>query len=115
VRVAASILSNASYWPRTASVESIALFHIQSAELGTKSKKQIKVKGLIIIPKTPLNHPRMSSLRVTESRMLLIRSRVFDTPSSLLARSRKPYAPPRARSVRGQGMWSAKTIRWLIR
>jgi len=37
-----------------------------------------------------LNYPRNVPLRVTELRMLLIRSRVFDTTSGLLAPSRKP-------------------------
>jgi hypothetical protein len=50
-----------------------------------------------IIPKTPAELPKNVPLRVTELRMLLIRSRVFDTASGLPAPSRKPHAPPRAR------------------
>jgi hypothetical protein len=64
------------------------------------------------MPKTPAELPKNVPLRVTELRMLLIRSRVFDTASGLLAPSRKPHAPPRARPIGGQGMWSGRrTIR----
>jgi hypothetical protein len=61
-----------------------------------------------IIPKTPAELPKNVPLRVTELRMLLIRSRAFDTASGLLAPSRKPHAPPRASPIGGQGMWSAQ-------
>ena len=50
-----------------------------------------------IIPKTPAEVPKSSPPRGTKLRMLLIRSRVFDTASGLLAPSWKPQAPPRAR------------------
>ena len=50
-------------------------------------------------PKTPAELPKNVPLRVTELRMLLIRNRIFDTASGLLAPSRKPHAPPRARPI----------------
>ena len=51
------------------------------------------------IPKTPAELPKNVPLRVMELRMLVTRSRVFDIASGLLAPSRKPHAPPRARPI----------------
>lgn len=51
------------------------------------------------IPKTPAELPKNVPLRVMELRMLFTRSRVFDIASGLLAPSRKPHAPPRARPI----------------
>jgi hypothetical protein len=48
-------------------------------------------------PTTPAELPINVPLRVTEFKTLLIRSLVLDTASGLLAPSRTPQAPPRAR------------------
>jgi hypothetical protein len=74
----------------------------QSCRVSAEWRTKRNVMGWIIIPKTPAELPKNVPLRVTELRMLLIRSRVFDTASVLLAPSRKPHAPPRARPVRGR-------------
>ena len=75
---------------------------------GRRNTDVTVMSGSYLRPKTPAELPKDVPLRVTELRMLLIRSRVFDTASCLLAPSRKPHAPPRARPVRGQGMWSVQ-------
>ena len=80
----------------------------KAAEWALSGEQKEKCYGAWIIPRTPAELPKNVPLRVTELRMLLIRSRVFDTASGLLAPSRKPHAPPRARPIRGQGMWSDK-------
>ena len=87
----------------------------QSCRVGAEQKTKRNVMGWII-PKTPAELPKNVPLRVTELRILLIRSRALVTASGLPAPSRKPHAPPRASPIGGRDMWSAqRTIRWLIR
>jgi len=79
----------------------------QSCRVGAEEKTKRNVMGWII-PKTPAELPKNVPLRVTELRMLLIRSRALDTASGLLVPSRKPHAPPRASPIGGRDMWSAQ-------
>ena len=79
----------------------------QSCRVGAEQKTKRNVMGWII-PKTPAELPKNVPLRVTELRMLLIRSRALDTASDLPAPSRKPHAPPRASPIGGRNMWSAE-------
>lgn len=83
----------------------------QSCRVGAEWRtKRMLVGGNI--PKTPAELPKNVPLRVTELRMLLIRSRIFDIASGLLAPSRKPHAPPRARPIEAGHVVNTKTIRW---
>jgi hypothetical protein len=75
--------------------------------IGAEQKTKRNVMGWVI-PKTPAELPKNVPLRVTELRMLLIRSRALDTASGLLAPSRKPHVPPRASPIGGRNMWSAQ-------
>jgi len=94
----AAILPNASCLPRTASMVELIPLYPRAARVGAEWRtKRIACGGSI--PKTPAELPKNVPLRVTELRMLLIRSRIFDTASGLLAPSRKPHAPPRARPI----------------
>ena len=79
----------------------------QSCRVGAEQKTKRNVRGWII-PKTPAELPKNVPLRVTELRMLLIRSRALDTASGLFVPSRKPHAPPRASPIGGRDMWSAE-------
>jgi hypothetical protein len=88
-------------------VELIPLYP-KAVERALSGEQKEMLWGWWIIPKTPAELPKNVPLRVTELRMLLIRSREFDTASGLLEPSRKPHAPPRARPIGGQDMWSVQ-------